>query len=66
MTVNDSQDKLTVDEEDLTTLGLSGVDYTKAPIWELHKDYDQLSYAERMEYDSVNYDYSYDDGGDGE
>ena len=52
--------------EKVETLFGSGIDYTKYENWELTEDYDQASYADRLEYDSINREYGSeeDSGGD--
>ena len=52
--------------EKVETLFGSGIDYTRYENWELTEDYDQASYAERLEYDSINREYGSeeDSGGD--
>lgn len=51
--------------EKVETLFGSGIDFSKYENWELTKDYDQASYAERLEYDSINREFgSEEDGSD--
>tara|TARA_R110002012_G_scaffold315099_1_gene528454 strand:- start:13 stop:189 length:177 start_codon:yes stop_codon:yes gene_type:complete len=53
------------DQEDrIETLFGSGIDFTKYENWQLTKDYDQASYAERLAYDSVNHEYTSEEEGD--
>lgn len=55
------QENNTEVKEKVETLFGSGIDFSTYENWELTKDYDRDSYAERLEYDSVNHDYSSDD-----
>ena len=63
--MSDKNEKVTTQEKVETLFG-SGIDFTKYENWELTEDYDQASYAERLEYDSINREYGSeeDSGGD--
>ena len=51
--------------EKVETLFGSGIDFSKYENWELTEDYDQASYAERLEYDSISREFgSEEDGSD--
>ena len=63
--MTNNEEKVDTSEKVETLFG-SGIDYTRYENWELTEDYDQASYADRLEYDSINREYGSeeDSGGD--